>query len=49
MVRKMLRLNVVADHFLLDGMDVLRAMQDLRPLLESSQLVPPLNTAISEH
>ena len=47
-VRKMLRLNVVADHFLLDGMDVLRAMQDLRPLLETNQLIPPLNSAMPE-
>ena len=42
-IRKMLRMNVVADHFLLDGMDVLRAMQDLRPLLETTQLIEPSN------
>ena len=44
-IRKMLRLNVIADHYLLDGMDVLRAMQDLRPLLETTQLLEPLNSS----
>jgi pyruvate/2-oxoglutarate dehydrogenase complex dihydrolipoamide acyltransferase (E2) component len=38
-VRKILKMNIVADHFLLDGMDILGGMQELRSLLETTQLL----------
>lgn len=38
-VRRILSLGVMADHFLLDGADVARAMGDLRELLESPKLL----------
>jgi pyruvate/2-oxoglutarate dehydrogenase complex dihydrolipoamide acyltransferase (E2) component len=38
-VRKVLTLGVIADHFLIDGADVARAMETLRPLLETSTLL----------
>jgi pyruvate/2-oxoglutarate dehydrogenase complex dihydrolipoamide acyltransferase (E2) component len=38
-VRRVLYLGVVADHFLLDGADLARAMESLRSLLESPALL----------
>lgn len=38
-VRRVLHLGVVADHFLLDGADLARAMESLRSLLESPALL----------
>lgn len=38
-VRRVLTLGVIADHFLIDGADVARAMQTLRPLVETAQLI----------
>jgi pyruvate/2-oxoglutarate dehydrogenase complex dihydrolipoamide acyltransferase (E2) component len=38
-VRRMLTLGLVADHYLLDGADILRAMSDLRTLLETDALL----------
>lgn len=41
-VRRVLSLGVIADHFLIDGADVARAMQALRPLLETPGLLEGL-------
>lgn len=38
-VRRILNLGVIFDHFLLDGADVARAMESLRPLVESQELL----------
>jgi pyruvate/2-oxoglutarate dehydrogenase complex dihydrolipoamide acyltransferase (E2) component len=40
-VRKVLSLAVMADHFLIDGADLARAMVDLRELLETPRLLEP--------
>ena len=38
-IRKILHLGILVDHFLLDGMDVARAMHDLRAMLETTALL----------
>jgi pyruvate/2-oxoglutarate dehydrogenase complex dihydrolipoamide acyltransferase (E2) component len=38
-VRRILTIAIVADHYLLDGMDIVRGMQDLREMLEKPVLL----------
>lgn len=38
-VRRILSMGVLADHFLIDGSDVARAMEDLREMIESPRLL----------
>ena len=38
-MRRVLSLAVMADHFLLDGSDVARAMETLRELVETPRLL----------
>ena len=40
-VRRILTIAIVADHFLIDGMDIVRAMEDLRLMLEQPTLLEP--------